>query len=222
VLRQTLAALRKELLLQWRSRAQFVAVWVFCSTSLLLFSFAVGPNTGILRQHAAGFLWLALLLASTLSLSESLHVEMENAALEGQLLLPVDQRAIFYGKAVANWLLLTALAVALVPEMVVLYDASVPRGGALLGVALLGTGGLAAPGTLYAAMTTQARARQMLLPLLLFPLVVPVLLSAVKASALVMGGDPMGQLPGWLSLLFAFNVLHWSLGGLLFEKVVED
>ena len=97
-----IAALRKELLLQWRTRAQAVAVFVFGAISLLLFSFAVGPNAAALRQHAAGFLWLGLLLSSTLTLSESFHAEMENRALEGLLLLPASPRAMYYGKALAN------------------------------------------------------------------------------------------------------------------------
>ena len=87
---------------------------------------------------------------------------------------------------------------------------------------LLGAAGLAAPGTLYAAMTSQARARQTLLPLLLFPLVVPVLLAAVKATSLLILGDPMEQARSWTLLLVAFDAIHWSLCGLLFSRVVED
>ena len=87
-----LAALRKELLLQWKTRAQFLAVFVFGATSLLLFSFAIGPNAEALRMFSAGFLWLGLLLSSTLSLSESFHVEMEQRAMEGLLLLPAGVR----------------------------------------------------------------------------------------------------------------------------------
>ena len=92
----------------------------------------------------------------------------------------------------------------------------------MIGVILLGAAGLSAPGTLYAAMAAQARARQMLLPLLLFPLVVPVLLSAVKATSLVTTGDPMGQLRSWVLLLVSFDAIYWSLCGLLFERVVEE
>ena len=111
---------------------------------------------------------------------------------------------------------------ALVPVMVVLYDAGTLRLLSLLAVILLGTAGLSAPGTLYAAMTSQTRARQTLLPLLLFPLVVPVLLAAVKATSLVILGDPMEQYRPWITLLGAFAVIHWSIGGLLFGRVVED
>jgi heme exporter protein B len=216
------AALRKDFLLQWRTRAQVAAIFIFGATALLLFSFAIGPNAEALRQHAAGFLWLALLLSSTLTLAESFQSEMEQGALEGLLLLPAEARAIYYGKALSNWAQLALLGVALVPVTVVLYDAATMNVGALLGIILLGAAGLSAPGTLYAAMTSQARAKQTLLPLLLFPLVVPVLLSSVKATSLIILGDPMGQVRSWSHLLVCFDLIHWSLCGLLFGRVVED
>lgn len=216
------AAIRKEVLLQWRSRAQFLAVFVFGAASLLLFSFAVGPNAQSLRLYSAGFLWLGLLLSSTLTLAEGFHAEMENRAFEGLLLLPVDARVLYYGKAIANWLQLALLGVALVPVMVVLYDAGTMQLGMLLIIILLGTAGLSAPGTLYSAMTSQARARGTLLPLLLFPLIVPALLASVKATSLVILGDPMGQAWSWIRLLAAFDAIYWSLCGVLFGRVVED
>jgi heme exporter protein B len=216
------AALRKDFLLQWRTRAQVAAIFVFGATALLLFSFAIGPNAEALRQHAAGFLWLALLLSSTLTLAESFQSEMEQHALEGLLLLPADARALYYGKALSNWAQLALLGVALVPIMVVLYDAGSMNVAALVGIILLGSAGLSAPGTLYAAMTSQARSKQTLLPLLLFPLVVPVLLSAVKATSLLILGDPMDQVRSWSLLLVCFDLIHWSLCGLLFGRVVED
>jgi heme exporter protein B len=217
-----MAALRKELLLQWRTRAQMVAVVVFGAVTLLLFSFAVGPVAAALRQFSGGFLWLGLLLASTLTLAESFRVEHEHGALEGLLLLPVDAKTIYYGKAIANALQLAILGVVLVPVMVVLYDALPLRPLLLVGIIVLGAAALSAPGTLYAAMTSQAHARQTLLPLLLFPLVVPVLLAGVKATSLVILGDPMGQVGAWVWLLVAFNAIYWSLCGLLFDRVVED
>lgn len=217
-----LTALHKDLLLQWRSRAQVAAIFVFGATSLLLFSFAIGPSASALRQYAAGFLWLALMLSSTLTLAESFQSEQENGALEGLLLLPTSPRALYYGKALANWGQLALLGIGLVPVAVVLYDAGTKHLFGLVGVILLGTAGLSAPGTLYAAMTSQARARQTLLPILLFPLLVPVLLSAVKATSLLILGDPMEQIRSWTLLLLCFDLVHWSLGGLLFGRVVED
>ncbi len=220
---QCLNVLRKDLLQQWRARSRLGAVAAFGLTTLLLFSFANGPDTTMLRLNAAGYLWLALLLSSTLSLGESFRVEAQNGALEGLLLLPTDPRAIYYGKAFANLAVLTGLGVAMIPVMVALYDVSVVMGAArLAGVVALGAAGLVAPGTLYAALSARARGSDVLLPLLLFPLVVPALLSSVKATALVLTGDPMGQLGSWLGLLTAFNLIYWSLCGLLFGRVVED
>ncbi len=217
-----IGALRKEMLLQWRTRAQATAAFIFGSTSLLLFSFGIGPNSEALRTFSAGFLWLGLLLSSTLTLADSFHAETEHRALEGLLLAGANAQAIYYGKAVANWIQLALLGTALTPVMVVLYNAGTLRLGMLLVVILLGSAGISAPGTLYAAMTSQLRARQTLLPLLLFPLIVPVLLASVKATSLLILGDPMGQIGSWLGLLAAFNAIYWSLCGLLFGRVVEE
>ena len=216
------AALRKELLLQWRGRGQLMAVFVFGAAALLLFSFAIGPNSEALRMFSGGFLWLGLLLSSTLTLAESFHAEMEHRALEGLLLLPANPRALYYGKAIANWIQLTILGIALVPIMVVLYDAGTLQLLKLLVIIILGAAGLSAPGTLYAAMTAQVRAKQTLLPLLLFPLIVPALLASVKATSLTILGDPMEQSQSWIALLAAFDLIYWSLCGLLYGRVVEE
>ncbi len=217
-----LASLGKDFALQWRTRARAVSALAFGAAALVLFSFATGPTADLLRPHAPGFLWIALLLASTLALADSFHAEMEDRALEGLLLLPAPAAALFYAKALANWAQLLFLAVALVPLAVVFLGAPVERPLVLLGVLALGTAGLSAPGTLYAAMTAQVRGSQALLPLMLFPLVVPVMLGAVRSTALVLTGDPMGQLRSWLGLLVCFNAVYWPLCGLLFDRVVED
>ncbi|MCL4820729.1 MAG: heme exporter protein CcmB [Vicinamibacteria bacterium] len=216
------AALYKELLLQWRTRARVLSVVVFGATALLLMSFAIGPDAGALRMHAGGFLWLALLLSSTLTLEASLEAETEQQALEGLLLLPVPPTILFYAKALANTLQLALLGAVLVPVAIVLYGAETARPLALFGLLVLGAAGLAAPGTLYATMTARARAKQTLLPLLLFPLVVPVLIAATKASSLLILGDPMRQLAAWLTLLAAFCGIYWTLCGLMFGLIVED
>ena len=217
-----LVALRKDALLQWRTRGRFVAVFVFGATALLLFSFAVGPDANALRARAGGFLWLALLLASTLALADSFHGEMEHRAMEGLILVPASAAGLYYGKALANWAQLALLGVVLVPFTVVLYDATAHRAPALLGLILLGTAGLSCPGTLYAAMTVQLKSNQTLLPLLLFPLVVPVLVSSVNATTLVLTGDPMGQVRSWTLLLLCFDLIYGSLCGLLFGRVIES
>ena len=188
----------------------------------MLLGFAAGPDTRALRQLASGFLWIAILFAAVLALAESFRHEHARRALEGLWLLSASPWALFFSKALANAVQLAALGLALVPVMVVLFDASPDRAGGIVLVIVLGAFGLAAPGTFYAAMTTQAPGGQVLLPLLLLPLTVPVLLAATRATSLLLLGDPMGQLASWVGLLAAFNALFWPLGGALFGALLEE
>jgi len=222
VLSQTLAVAAKDARIEWRGRARTAAILGFAGTVLLLFSFAAAADTKTLTTHAAGYFWLALLLGSVLSLADAFRIETEDDALDGLLLLPVDPRAIFLGKALARTGALTVLALMLMPIAAVLYNVGVD--GSWLQLAafiVLGVAGLAAPGTLYSAMTSQVRGREVLLPLLLFPLVVPVVLAVVKGSGLALAGDPMGQASSWLGVLAVFDLVYWSVCPLVFSAVVE-
>jgi heme exporter protein B len=222
VLRQIVQILRKDLLIEWRARSRAFALACFMVTILLLFSFAVGPDTATLRAHAGAYLWLSLLLSSTLLLAQSFHVEVESGAIETVMLAPTSPPALFYGKALANASQLVLLGCIALPAVLGLFDGQIKESPLMLGAAIvLGCAGLAAPGTLYSALTARLGARQLLLPLLLFPLIVPCLLASVKATSLVMMGDPMDQVPSWLQLLVAFDVLYWAVCGVLFGRVID-
>jgi heme exporter protein B len=214
--------LGKDLLLEWRTRVRLSALLFFAFATLLMFSFALGPDTQALAANGGGYRWLALLFSSVLSLGESFRVERENAALEGLRLIPADPYALFLSKAFGNALLLFLLGVLLVPVMIALYGIQIRMGfPRLLGTLALGCLAISAPGTVYGAIASQARARDVLLPLLLFPLLVPALMASVKATGLVLQGDPMQQFWSWLGLLGSFNLVYWGLGVLLFPRVVE-
>ncbi|HYV44459.1 MAG TPA: heme exporter protein CcmB [Myxococcaceae bacterium] len=218
-----LLVLQKDLLIEWRSRARLNALVFFALSTLLLFSFALGADTRILGRSAGGYLWLAIMFASVLALGESFRVENENGALDGLRLLPVDPRAIFVGKATGNAALLMVVAVVLVPVTLAVYDVrpleGLPRLG---GVLALGCLGISAPGTMYAAITSRSRAKDVLLPLLLFPILIPALIACSKAATLVLHGDAMQELRSWTGLLLGFNAAYWSLGILLFPSIIED
>jgi heme exporter protein B len=218
-----LEVLRKDLLIEWRGRSRLVALGCYALTFLLLFSFAVGPNTTALREHAAAYLWLSVLAVSTLLLVQSFQMETEAGALEGLLLLPVGPGALFYGKSLANLVFISLVGFMALPISLLLFDlAPVGSPFLLVLVIILGAGGFAAPGTLYAGLTARVPAQQLMLPVLLFPLVVPAVLSAVKATSLILLGDPMGQLSVWMAVQLCFDLIYWSLCGLLFSKVVEE
>jgi len=222
VFRQVLLVLRKDLLIEWRARSRAFALACFAVTVLLLFSFAVGPDTAVMRSHASAYLWLAVLLSSTLLLSQSFQVEVEAGALEGLILAPIEPEALFYGKALSNTVQLVGLSLVITPFVLALFDGSFAEPlywHAVLVV--LGCAGVSAPGTLYAGLTARLDARQLLLPLLLFPLLVPALLAAVKGTDLLMEGDPMDQLTSWAGLLACFDLIYWSICGVLFPRVVD-
>ncbi len=222
-MRHVLAVLHKDLLIEWRVRSRAFSLAAFALTVLLLFSFAVGPDTATMREHAGAYLWMSLLLSSTLLLGQSFQIEVESGAIETVLLAPTPPAALFYGKALANAAQLMLLGLVAIPACVALFDVQFRESAwRLLPGLALGCAGLAAPGTLYAALTARMGSRQLLLPLLLFPLIVPCLLASVKASSLVMLGDPMAQVDSWLRLLASFDLLYWALCGLLFRRVIEQ
>jgi heme exporter protein B len=207
--------LRKDWMIEWRTRARLTALIFFSLSTLLLFSFAMGPDTEALRRHAPGYLWLALFFASVLSLGESFRVESENQALLGLVLTPVEPRAIFLGKVFGNASLLFGLSLLLLPVSVALYDINLSKApGSLVLVLLLGSIGISAPGIVYSAISANARARDVMLPLLLFPVLVPLLLASVNATRFTLGPDPQEQLGSWLKYL--------SVGFLIFPKVAEE
>jgi heme exporter protein B len=222
LVQQIAAVVWKDLLIEWRGPARLSGLFVFAVAILLLMAFAAG-SVEVMRKIAGGTLWVGMLLASTRSLDQSFSVEAEQGALEGLVLWPVDPLALFYGKALANALVLFGVGVALTPLTIAVMDA--PIAGSpwvYLGFLVAGSAAVAAPGTLYAMITSQARGASVLLPLLLLPLVMPALLAASRGTTVLMEGDPMDQAGGWLGLLIAFDLVHWSLSGLLFSRIVEN
>ncbi|MBE2253688.1 MAG: heme exporter protein CcmB [Myxococcus sp.] len=215
--------LKKDWQIEWRTRARLTAIIFFSLSTLLLFSFAMGPDVNTLRAHAPGYLWLGLLFASVLSLGESFRIESENQALTGLVLTPVEPRAIFVGKVFGNASLLFGLSLVLLPVTVALYDVELSRDPLRLVLVLfLGSVGISAPGTVYSAIAANARARDVMLPLLLFPVLVPLLLAAVSATRFTLQPDPQEQLGSWLKLLTAFDLIYLSVGFLVFPKVAEE
>ncbi len=215
--------LKKDWQIEWRTRARLTALIFFSGATLLLFSFAMGPDVTSLRAHAHGYLWLGLLFASVLSLGESFRIESENQALTGLVLTPVEPRAIFIGKVLGNASMLFVLSLVLLPITVGLYDVTLTRVPHLLLLVLfLGVLGISAPGTVYSAISANARARDVMLPLLLFPVLVPLLLAAASATKLTFQPDPQDQLGSWLKLLIAFDLIYLSVGFLVFPKIAEE
>ncbi len=221
LVRQTWWVLRKDLLVEWRSPSRFTSVLFFAFAIVLLVAFATN-GADLLRRQAGATLWIGLLLASTRALDQSFAAEMEHGALDGLVLWPVSSLAIFFGKALSNALLLLTVALVLTPLTFAICDVRFSGDPSeFILFLVLGCTGIAAPGTLMAAISAQARGASVLLPLLLFPLVMPALLAVARGSSLVIQPDAMDESTAWLVAIATFNVIHWPLSALLFSPVVE-
>jgi heme exporter protein B len=191
-------------------------------TILLLFGYALGPDTRALRDAAAGALWLAVLFAGVLAFNRSYQVELETGALEQLLLYPGARWTIFTGKLLANMAFVALMLTIVVLVGIVLFQVTVPaEWPAILGVLALGTLGMVTLGTFYAAMASRSRAREVLLPLLLFPMLIPALLAAMQASKALLAGDLLNEAGAWMRMLLAYDIIFLVATHFAFEHVIE-
>ena len=212
----------KDLLLEHRSKETLNALFFFALLLLFVFQFTLGPDRERLAGALPGLLWLGFILSGLLGLGRAFVVERENDCWEALLLAPGDKSAIYVGKLAGNLLLMFIVEAMLLVLFGVFFNLDlVPALPALVVVIGLGTVGFAAIGTLFAAMTTQVRARELLFPVLLLPVQVPVLLATVKATEAVLLGEPLGAVAHWLKLLVAADVVYVAVGVLTFDFVLE-
>lgn len=217
-----LAVLWKDLVTEWRSRDRVVAMALFAVLVVVIFHFAVpNPSTATLAELAPGFLWIAYLFASLLGLNRAFALELENDALSGLALAPVDRGWIFLGKASANFVLLglVQLLAALVFAVTFTLDLT-PVVWPLAGIVALASLSICAVGTLFGAVAVRTRYREVMLPLLLLPLLMPVLIGAVTATAGLMAG---GGVPGpALRLLTVTAGVYLIISFVTFEFVLDE
>ena len=220
--RRAWAVVWKDLLVERRSKETLNALFFFSLLLLFVFQFALGPDRERLAGVLPGLLWLGFVLAGLLGLGRTFVAERENDCWEGLLLAPGDKSAIYVGKLAGNLLLMLAVEAMLLVLFAVFFNLDLAGVLPALGlVVVLGTLGLAAVGTLFAAMTANLRARELLFPVLLLPVQVPVLLATVKATEAVLAGEPLGAVAHWLQLLAAADVVYVTAGVLTFDFVLE-
>jgi heme exporter protein B len=221
--RVALAVARKDAVSELRGRHAAVSSLFFAALVLLLFGFALGPDSARLAEAAPGLLWLAVVFAGVLALGRLHLLETDDGALEQLALYPVERWAIYLGKALGGFAVMLGLGLLLLGAVGVLYGVDVGGAAApMLLVVVLGAAGVAAVGTFYAGLTVRMRAREVLLPLLMLPVLAPLLLAAVKATAAALTGDPFGELGAWLALLLAFDLVMLAVGAATYGLALED
>jgi heme exporter protein B len=217
------AVLWKDLAAELRSRELLSSMLVFSLLVILIFNFALDLDPKIRAQSSvtSGVLWVIFVFAGTLGLNRSMAVEKDRGCMDGLLLAPVDRSAIYFGKAAGNLVFMLLVEIIVLPIYSLLYNVNLFQAGLLL-VTLLGSIGYVAVGTLLAAMAVQARTRDILLPILLFPVVLPLIMAAVKASTGFLDGVPLAEILPWLNLLIAYDIIFTAVAFMVFDYVVEE
>jgi len=220
--RRVRAIAKKDVTTELRAKAGFNSVASLGVTILILLGLALGPDAEALRNAAVGAVWLATLFSGVLAFNRSFQVELESGALEPLLQYPGPRWTIFAGKLLGNLMFLTLMVAIVVAAGIVLFGVQIPADWpSLVGVLALGVVGLVVLGTFYASMASRSRAREVLLPLLLFPMLVPVLLAATTASKALLGADVMHEAGAWIRLLVAYDLVFLTATFIAFEHVIE-
>ncbi|MCL4268332.1 MAG: heme exporter protein CcmB [Anaerolineales bacterium] len=222
LLKATFAIVQKDLAAEFRSRELLSAMLVFSMLVILIFNFALELNIDARKSVTAGVLWTTFAFAGTLGLNRSMAVEKDRGCMDGLLLAPVDRSAIFFGKAISNLAFMLIVEAIVIPLYAMLYNETRIFQPEFLGVLLLGSIGYIAVGTLLSAMSVQTRTRDVLLPILLFPVAVPVLLASVKASGGIIANATFAEILTPLNLLIVYDVIFIAVSFMIFEFVVEE
>jgi heme exporter protein B len=218
-LNKVLAIVWKDVLAELRTKEMFSSMLVFALLLVVIFNFSFELRVDNLAQVAPGVLWVTFAFASTLELNRSLSLEMENGCLDGLFLAPMEPSAIYFGKMLGNLIFISIIEALMLPIFSALFDLNLIQPALLLTI-FLGTVGIAAVGTLLSAIAVNTRAREVMLPVLLFPIVLPAVISAVKVTAGILDGLPMSDLTPWLRLLIGFDIIFLVVSYMTFDYVV--
>ncbi len=220
--RKVLAVVGKDIATEIRTKEMISAMFVFSLLIILIFNFAFDLRAENTQALAPGVLWVAIAFAGMLGLSRSFILERDRGVFDDLLLAPVDRSAIYFGKMIGNVLFISVVEIIILPFFIILFNQALSTLPMLVGVVILGTIGFAGVGTLFSAMAVHTRAREVLLPIMLFPVVVPVFLSAVRLTAATLDNTPFDDVSHWLALLVAFDTIFIAISFILFEFVVEE
>ena len=218
-LEQVITILWKDVRYELRSKQMWTGMGLFALLVLVIFNFTFDLRVDNAAAIAPGALWVAFVFASLLGLGRTIAAEREIGSMDRLLLCPVNRKAIYLAKLLGNMLFIGVVEIVALPIFAALFNVPLFV-GALLPIVLLSTLGIAAVGTLFSAMAAATRARELLLPILVFPLIVPIVIGAVRATGTLLA--PAVNEPPWLGLIAAFDVIFLTVSMLTFEYVIEE
>ena len=213
----------KDLVTELRNRETISSMLFFALIVILIFSFSFSMDQQAAREVIAGIIWVAFAFTGIIGLGKSFSAELQNDCLEALQMVPESKGAIYLGKVVANFSFMFVVEILLFPMFMIFFNLNVVEEiSLLLLIFFLATVGLSAVGTLFSALTVQVRAREVMLPILLLPLVVPVMIVAVEATKGALHGDPLTMYSQWLELLAIFDIIFTVVSFWMFEFVMDN
>ncbi|PIE36248.1 heme ABC transporter permease CcmB [candidate division KSB3 bacterium] len=213
----------KEILSEIRTKEVLIAMCFFAFLVLIVFHFAFFSSVTVKTGVLSGMLWVAFMFSGMLGLNQSFGAEKDRGSLQGLFLCPVDRVVIYVGKVISNFCFMAIMEILILILFTVLFQVRLwPIFGLLSLVILLGTLGFVLAGTMFSAMAVHARARELVLPVILFPIVVPLTIAAVKATEQILSGKGLTDISGWLKILIAFDLVFFLLSYRTFGFVLED
>ncbi len=219
--RKVIAITRKDALSEMRTREIVFSVLVFTLLVIVIFNFAFGASQETIELVAPGILWVTFAFAGVLSLNRSFIPEKEEGCLEGLMVCPISREAIYVGKMLGSLLFMLIIEAIALPIFAFLFNLDV-LSLQLIVITVLTTIGFVAVGTLFSALAVNTKAREMVLPILFLPIVVPIIICAVKASGLVLSGESWIGVSSWLQIIAAFDVIFLVVSFLIFTYVIEE
>ncbi len=220
-LNKVMAITWKDVISEMRTKETVSSVLVFTLLVIVIFNFAFGADQATMVLVAPGILWATFAFAGVLGLNRAFVPEKEQGCLEGLMVCPVSREVIYIGKMLGSLLFMLIVEAIALPIFALLFNLPV-LSLQIVTVTVLTTIGFVAVGTLFSALAVNTRAREMVLPILFLPIVVPIIIGAVKASGLALSGEPWSSLAPWLQIIIAFDIIFLVVSYLVFGYVIEE
>ncbi|MDR2400417.1 MAG: heme exporter protein CcmB [Deferribacteraceae bacterium] len=221
-LKYSLVLTLKDLRLEYNTKEIISSMLVFSLLTVVVFSFIFDPGEADLQKAGSGAYWMAVVFSGLLGLSRSMQLEINGGNLEASLIAGIPRNAVFFGKFASNFIIIIFMQIIMIPLFAVLYDVRILSSVWMAAVILGATYGFVLLGTLFSLIAARSGTREILLPLLLLPISIPLILAAVQLTNGFQDGESLGSLGKWLRLIFVYDLIFTVLSALLFEKVVEE
>ncbi|MFT4578605.1 MAG: heme exporter protein B [Nitrospinales bacterium] len=222
-LNQIAAIVWKDFVTELKTRELLSAMFIFALLVILIFIFSINLSIVKASEVGPGILWVAFLFAGTIGLNRSFMLEKENGCLMGLMLVPADRTAIYFGKLISNLIFLSIMELFILPLFMIFFNIDLlSHLGPLLVVVFLGTLGFCALGTLLSSLSSNLKTREIMLPILLYPLLIPIIIAAVRMTGQILDGTELSDMMKWIGLTASFDIIYIGVSIMTIDHILEE